>query len=1250
MSSPSNLYAEKIFSEHPSILWSLDDTLDYISLLSDSQRDLTNWNISGGIAEIDNSLLDEPFVSATTFKITGDIPAGDSAEISCISENILNFNSLNSELANFSIGTYVYSKSAYITGYSIGYEYYDDTSGANIQKLKSYTTTIADQWVFISETFEIPKENTTFRIVLKINYLHGTGDTSDYLFYVNGTSIGQWSEEFNSTSLGISIIDIPNNISIAPYKGIEATSYGLVNKPGYYLVKDNLLLAKNAGVPIVYGSSNVTTLVANNNEPSLIIPGNGFLNENGKHKEYTLEMWMRINSDSSTLKRIVGPLGSDDGIYVEGPFIGLKINNNYKSHYIGEWTRPMLVHIRITNNSANMLINGEEVLALNFITSDLVFPNKNNESGKDQDWIGFYSYDDIFPIDIDCVAIYPYQVPSVVAKRRFVYGQGVEFPENINSAYSGSSVYVDYAFADYTNNYNYPDIGTWSQGTYDNLSVTDSTIGLPEYQLPSIILSNKTSNDFFTDNLIPSQQEFGDLNISFRPNESWNTTDGYMLFNNFNLINQETKAFFATFKRVENNVEPQTLIRIENTLTNDFLTIDISSEEIAYTLSLSGVLQEPTYIALGNTIGEKFSIGIDLDTFSNYFGGNVASFLGNRGALRMYVGGNKELSNTFTGKIYNIGFCTDKNLSKISHLFNELGVQKDYENIFDLYNQEILYEADDAYFGDGGSEYLIQDSSEVFEPNDRAFWQYIISGGLPGDFAPDALRSHIASYMLVPKIYFESLELDIKIDSSWEDYVPLSYFAQYIEKANGDKVYDLDFIQFNINYPAPSIFKETEISGSWQYLDLYKEYSDPVQRTYESLDNHLFTGYVDYEDLKNRSVKTYNYDTEKSMIKTYITFQYIAAGANANQVYFTNTESAPKSGIVEPGSNWINTRYEVVDNMLIYPPVGVDINDLAIVTHIDFLVDGINHNPIKIRSLQLASQSFNESYTNPIGTRFGIPMYPYRKTGIYYTYKYNNPFTIYKGSSPYLYLTRNSGIKLRGVFDPLINRGLSIPINQTKTDNYKVMAMQAAVRFDEDFFPYAPTEIMEIESKNALIKLYMVANHPSGKRAKIYAVNGKTGMLEDGIGFYWNGKIVKEPVITIKEWGFLGISFANILDMSNTTGSIRLNGPLLFNNISYYQTTNLQEVQKVSKRPWFKVKYAGPNILDWDFWSDSYIWQGVLVLSSTSYYGVDPSDIYKTYTGTNKIVIDDETPFRFNLYQYSMYKDVSWQSTISNAV
>jgi hypothetical protein len=361
-------------------------------------------------------------------------------------------------------------------------------------------------------------------------------------------------------------------------------------------------------------------------------------------------------------------------------------------------------------------------------------------------------------------------------------------------------------------------------------------------------------------------------------------------------------------------------------------------------------------------------------------------------------------------------------------------------------------------------------------------------------------------------------------------------------------------------------------------------------------------------------------------------------------------ERPSRNGVLIPGPDWMTTKYEVVDNMIIYPPSGVDINDLSIVTHIDINVKNSEVNNVSIKNMSYASQALNESDASPIGTRFGTPIYPYTKTGIYYNFKKNNPFSIYNASSPYLYLTKTSGIQLKGTYDPLVNRGLMIPINSSRSEGFKVIAMQLAVRFDGDYFPYAPTEIFEIESKGSYIKFYLVACDPSG-RAKIYAIDTKTGLVQNGIGFYWNGRIVKEPVITLQDWGFLGISFSDSLDFSYFEGAIRLTGPLLFNNISFYQSTNLQEVQNVSERPWFRVKVLNATELDWKFWNTgSFNWNKVLVLSETSYYGVNPSEVYKSYTGTNKIIVDDDKVLRFGNYKYTGHSDVGWKQIVVDPV
>ena len=1230
MSTPSNLYAEKVFAEHPTGLWALDDNADYISLISETQRNLSNWTITGGTHQNYPQSIGEPFINSYVGKITATPTNNESASIIAISNEIMDLRDLNTYLKTFSVGGYFYSESSYIAGFEIGYQYEDTTSGQIVTHLKNYDTIINNSWVFISETFDTPPDDSKIQLVFKINFIGGS-ETED-VFLVNGITFGQWSEEFSSTSLGVVPIDIPLTIAIAPQKGLVARCYGLQELNAYYLASENMLKAKNLGIPMVYGTSSLTALYANGSNPSLIIPGVGLLNESGKFKEYTLETWLRVNSYTNEVKRIIGPIASNDGIYVDGPAIGLKIDNQYKTYYVGEWTRPMLVHLRIGKDVVSLVINGQEVISLDYDRKTISLPAMLNENQKDQDWIGFYAYEDVSPIEIDCVGIYPYVVATAMAKRRFVFGQGVEIPENINTSYSGTSVFIDYAFADYTANYSYPKVGSWKQAFNDNTSIINKSLSVPSGPLPEIFLSSKTEEELLLDCKVAQSSDTENF-FSFRPNSTWNSVSGYLFFENFDFLKTPISAFYGCMRLPESSPTAQTLFRIEKENTNSYFAIELINNQISYSINYDGVLKT-IYSPTIAEPGELVDVGLNIPVFVSRFGNPASDFFGSLSDLRLYVGGKKDETSTFTGKIYKIGFCTKYNFQKIRSLFNEIGVPVWNEDLFAVYQNNQLINID------GG----IDTTSMPPHGGTTDTANGAISGGGVFISDEDFLMDHVASYTLLPDEVFDTYSLTVSANAYWEDQIPLTYFAESVLDKRGDQYFDLDFIQFNIDYPIPSktIAIETE-PVDWTYAELANEYGLPFQRTYESLDNYLFTGYNDYEDLKNKIAKDYRYDTDGAIVKTYVTFQYTELGANQTPFYFTKTERPSRNGILVPGLDWMTTKYEVVDNMIIYPPVGVDFNDLSIVTHIDINVKNSETHNVSIKKLSYASQALNESDASPVGTRFGTPIYPYTKTGIYYNFKKNNPFSIYTGSSPYLYLTKTSGVQIKGQYDPLVNRGLSIPINTSRANNFKVIAMQMAVRFDGDYFPYAPTQIFEVESKGSYIKFYMVANDPSGRRAKIYAIDAKTGLVQDGIGFYWNGKIVKDPVLTLQEWGFLGINFADSLDFSFFEGATRLTGPLLFNSISYYQSTNLQEVQNISERPWFRVKVLSGLDLDWEFWNiGSFNWNKVLILAETSYYGVNPSEVYKSYTGTNKLIVGDNFPLTVGDYAYSLYNDVSW--------
>jgi hypothetical protein len=1195
MVNPSNLYAEKIFSEHPIAMWALDDQADYVSLITNAQRNLSLWTITNGTDTPNTSILNEPLPDTPTTTIEPILSLAQINEITLTSPGIIAPALMSPSLETFSIGAYVFADNPTILSYEIGYTY----DGLNSPILRKFDSQISGRWGLISETFRMPATINPIKIVIKITHVNVGGVPDDYKFYLNGITLGQWSEEFLAISSGLFGEDLPENVPF-DYPSITASSYGLQDLNGYYFINNGSLRAKNSGVPIVYGSSNVTRILPNGSDPSLIIPGQGFLNEAGRYREYTVEMWARIDSKATTATRIFGPIGSQDGIYVDGPFIKIKVGKSIGAHPITEWYRPMLLDFKVLENSASLLINGEQVIDIEYSTKDLDLASETITQGgieKNNDWLGFYASNNVPFLDIDCVAIYSYLVPAVVAKRRFAYGQAVEFPENANSAYGGTSVLIDYAFADYTSNYSYPDIGRWNQGIMENLSIVDDSLSIPDYSLPTVSFEDEASINSWYEDLFEANTNIENSFIGFKLGSN-PVKKGYIFFENLNVIKQDLKGIFGVFEILSINTNKEILFKVEDKNSSNYLSIYTQGDMLKYELSFNGTIKT-LYSEQSVITGTPLSIGLDFEKFSQYFGQETLLFFGNKDRLSLFVSGDKTFDNTFSGKIYKIGFSSEKNIEKISSLFDEKGMLTyfNHKNYFDDHSLAPPFNA-----------------GEVMDTQ----YDDILDGGFYNSFSRlpfDTIKDFIASYTLIPKINFETISLDIAADGYWEDYQPLTYYAQYVSDIQDNKYYDVDLIQFNIDYPALENFENGK------------------------------------------------YDTSQNMVKSYISFQFLKNNPSAKNSYFKSVPAA-QNNVVSPGSyvvdtidgvdiydDWITHRYEVVDGTVIYPPKNIRLTDISIVTHLEWTVPGIISNPLVIKKMQYSSQAFNERSSNPVGTRFGLPVFPYLKYGSYFDYKSRNPYRIYKGSTPYLYLTKNSGIEKVGDYDAFVNRGFSIPVNKDLSENYKIIAIQAFLRYGKERFPSDPEQIFEIESKDTYIKFYVVANDATGQRARIYGINARTGRFENGIAFYWNGNLVREPVITLSDWGVLGISFSNVLNFDSYVGGLRFTGSVLINNISQYQSTNLQEVQRSTLRSWLLASAIVPGEpQDWDYWNEDFTWNGVLIALQSNILGINPSDIYKTYTGTNKVIIDDNIGLKLIDYEYNTYKGITWQTRILPAV
>lgn len=1184
MPSPSNLYAEKVYAEQPSGLWSLDETVDYVQLLTDADRNFDNWSVIQPQAPTDHdpyiygniSESDIPIFNAMTNRVITNISALPSSqpteEIALISPDI-DISSLNSDLENFALSMFLKSTTVEALDYiDFGYQYLPPT-GPAVTVTKTFRAFAKNRYMLLSGTFDIPEGINTIKMYLKIGILTFDGDQT---FEVTAISLGQNAEEYHAESLGSNLIDLPANIALSgTYKAIPAFTYGIENNPGYYLATSTEMYCQNAGVPLVYGSNNTTKLYVNSEGPSLIIPAMGFLHSDGKYRQETLEFWMRVTPNSYTEKRIVGPIASDDGIYINGPFIKLKIGETYGSHYVGEWGRPMLLSLRVGPRFASLLINGEEVISITIDASQIDYPEQLDENGNIQEWIGFYAFSDMSTIEIDCVAIYNYIVPLAVSKRRWVYGQGVDFPENINKAYAGSTAIFDYQFADYSNNYNYPDIASWNNGISQGLTVSSRSIAIPNYGTPALYTDNDIQWNSDNNDLQGADDYFFVLSPTGLESQSNRVEVGSLRD-----VASGTRAFYGVFENTANIDAPETLFTLFNTQSGDYFKITLQESRIDYIASISGT-EYIVYSTKQFAKDEKYVVGLDIPNAIKSLGSKAASVLGNAQGLKMIIGNNNSHAQQYHGKIYKISLINSFNYYEVSSLFSANGIvigQEDYNPAFDIPGPEVDY--------DGGSP---DSSSTIFDAED------ILSDTT--SVALDAIFGHRGTYDILVQIE-PTYRIVIAASGKWRDSIPLSYLAENTLTKKGDASYEIDFIQFNIGYP-------------------------------------------------------YILDTDNALVKTYVSFHDIRSDAMLSSLQYSSIESVPSNSVVEPGDEWINTRYEIVDNNIIYIPKSVNLTTLTMVVHVEISVSNVNEQPIKISKLQLASQTLSHSTSTAIGTKFGIPAYPYSKAGVYYDFKAKNPYAIYKGSTPYLYLTNKSGVTVKGDFQPGQDRGIAIPINQYRVQSYETIAMQLAVRHEKTTFDPSSVgvQVFAVESSNLTIRFYLQSINSSNTRARIYAINARTGEVLNGISYYQNGRIVKNPVINPQEWNMIGIGFSTFLDFNSYTGYFYVNGPLTVSNISHYESTAIQQAQTTAKRSWVNVLYSKGNLLEWDFWATgNFSWYEVLILSEVDYYGVDPRDIYDSYVGTNKIIVGDSVPLRLHQESYNFLTSVSTRSTIVTPV
>lgn len=740
MSIPSNIYAEKVYGDHPTVLWSLDDQIEYVSAISGSSANPASWTaVDGTIEDVSSSTqYSKPITSGFLTKISGIEPVGLESQTAIFGPTIVDYTK-----HTISISTHAFIESIYISNIEIGI-----SVDGGIVNYHSYPIgTEFEEWVFISKTFDL-SSTTAKDIVPYVRITYQKSQSADsYAVTLNGFAIGYEIEEFSYSSLGISsftnisgITSLGNNIF-----GVSADAYGLAEQPGYYLKKDSwALAARNSSIPMVYGASNSTVVSNNGNLPGLIVPAKGLLSEKGKGLTYTFEGWFRIHANHNpSYERILGPIASTDGIYVNKQFLVLSIGNKFGAHYVGEWSRPMLIQITYSPQEANLILNGEKVVTLSLDASDIDFGAYNEL----EDWIGIYVNGTVASIEVDCLAIYPYAVSETIAKRRFVFGQGVEYPQGINSAYAGQSMLVDYSVANYAKNYSYPDIGSWDQGIYDNVYLDSKAISAPKYDLPTLVSASYSSLEDFENTHTQNSEGF-----SFKLSGDKASNSGYFRLDSLPISSGIASVVYISVKRDLSGSGTQDIFSIINKnglgkisvyTVNGYIKIDYKDPD-GNTTSLGSAS-----LSLENPYT---SVAIDLNYLrSNSQNFDIVQMLMDHSGLQAIVAGSEDEDKTFIGEVIEFGLLSQRDASITT-------------------------------------------------------FAGITNGILIDDI--DISSSVQPSYGLFLKKALGRAIIDIRVHGYWEDYLPVSYFAKtvYHDEQEQYPYRSVDFLQFNIDHENVYIF------------------------------------------------------------------------------------------------------------------------------------------------------------------------------------------------------------------------------------------------------------------------------------------------------------------------------------------------------------------------------------------------------------------------------------------------------------
>lgn len=1232
-----NLYANRLVGEYPISIWALDDEINFVSQADETDRDLTAWTGSNATVALLGYEPTAPFPNSSTCSV---VPTDFAAtfQLSLTGPDLSLVRSGEKMHASFYI---------HINHSSIEYIDFGSTDGLGAYSLqRNYMPpTAANTWGLVTcndMVYDIP------HIVIK--YKEGVEIESRVTYLINGFVVGENSEAHSSASLGNSLVDLDSETNIrtqnpslpAGVKGVVKKSVGIKEFDTVYFAENNVLLSENFGLPMAYGSNNLLSLRRGTGAlPSIAFDGNGFLTETGRHDSFTFEMWLRIDGLPDVPKRIFGPMGnkpdtdpSKDGLWLNNGVITLVVGNRaFISHNVGVMSSPILLHIIYSPTTLSLMINGEMVRSVRIEADSLVFAKAENR------WLGMWVSEEMHSFDVDCFSMFGYPITELAAKRRFVWGQGVENISVLNSVYGGKEVFSTTATSGLSGTVSYPNNFSWSGGAFDNLSVDNNRLQPPSTRLPEISLGGQTREEWL------SAIEVGNDGSDPLPYFLMSPADPPA-------ANSPKEGDFgysaiATPARGALAQEPSTQRYVEFSRLGDYvqnaagLVVTWSYEEILDSLI--------TWSAFPNdggpwddgdtglTWGESLFVP-DQPIFSvtspSFQGCRIFAYLHNGSKIRMLF--SDGYSETL---LHESNFDSTKTYSTFLNFASTQSVPNAMKGMLANTNDLKI-----VLFSDGTETFLgkiygvgivgrqaftnsvlpLVNQTEAFHSIERT----------PGD---DYWAFDLTSYSWMPKRDFGFTYEDIGIRGYWQDYIPLSKLGVTVKNAVGKDVLAVDTIQFNAGFESPS--------GATVSVD-------PFQFTYDELTVELLNEITTLGEFSEGTYDSWQTDTDtyresNSFIRCSVAFQR-ASSRKTQQSELTLVRSNTSAIFVQEYPDYAEKRFALTSGDVLVPPQNIRADRVMMTVFVEFSIPGIKTYPVKLRKMEFLSFAKNKDSFSKVGSSSGKELFPTASGGSFYDYQSPNPFSVSDTSLPYLYLGKNTGYSSRAKRYNNWELGLEIPVHEAKSSGYKFDNIQFWCRrnglfsdVEEDVF------VFRYGAKEILLRVKAYSS--DGKRGVINCYDEK-GNPDSTVVFFQDGNLVGRPVINVSGWSDIQIVFPGGLETGNSTPIIKLMRGLVFNNVSYFPIAPVSGALTVLYRDWLSVRELDAIPYAWQDWKvvdgDVQGWTHVLVLGTSNDQSAAISGrVSKSYVGTNRIAAGVGQPFWVNQGRIVVYSDVLWDTT-----